>query len=268
MPIGQHSRLNWEFYAVVKGRCGILLESGDKLPLMERCLWVFPPHHIHGWHGERRHCHVVVLHTGSVPRQLISAIPAVGFLVKPLSDSECRQIQELARALEPDFHERNSLSELRVDRALIDLTLLAIGGVSSPQPKPGTKRMTEKVDEAIAWFRHHLRERPAMEEVAAAVHVSPSHLRRLFMTVLKQNPRSVLGQVQIEVAMRLLASSDLKIESIAAESGFASSRDFARVFSSHQGCSPSDWRRTVQPPYAEPGQVGTGARETAGRAKP
>jgi AraC-like DNA-binding protein len=142
MPIGPHSRLNWEFYAVVKGRCGVLLESGEKLPLRANCLWVFPPHHV--------------------------------------------------------------------------------------------------------------REQPGMEEVAAAVHVSSSHLRRLFVTVRHQSPRAVLVNAQIEIAMRLLAGSDLKIESVAAEAGFTSARDFSRVFSARKGCSPSEWRRKVQPPYVEP----------------
>ena len=262
MPIGPHSRLNWEFYSVVQGRCGVLLEGGRKLPLRESCLWVFPPHHVHGWHGERRHCCVVVVHTGAVPRQLVDAIPPGGFLEHSLTEPEARRIEELGRALEPDFHDRNSLSELRFDRAIIDLTLLALGGIASPAPSTANRRMTERVDAAITWFRRHLREKPAMEQVAAAVHCSPSHLRRLFMTVLKQNPRAVLGTTQIETAMRLLSESDLKIESVASESGFASSRDFSRVFSAHKGCSPSDWRRKVQPPYVEPKRARYTRRET------
>ncbi len=187
-----------------------------------------------------------------MPRQLIEAIPDIGFIEHSLTESESSQVEDLGRALEPDFHDRNSLSELRADRAIIDLTLLALGGVSSPAPASTNWRMTEKVDSAIAWFRRHLREKPGIEEVAAAVHCSPSHLRRLFMTVLKQSPRTVLSTAQIEVAMRLLAGSDLKIESVATEAGFASARDFSRVFSARKGCSPRDWRRKLQPPYVEP----------------
>ena len=259
MPIGSHSRLNWEFYAVVEGRCGVLLDSGEKLPLRDHCMWVFPPHHLHGWHGERRPCHVVVLHCGAVPRQLAEAIPEAGFLERELDESKCQRIAELGSALDADFHERNSLSELRFDRAIIDFTLLALDGIESQSPCTVNRRMTEKVDSAVAWFRRHLREQPTIDDVAAAVHVSPSHLRRLFMMVVKQSPRAVLGNAQVEFAMRLLSGSDLKIESVAAESGFASARDFSRVFSAHQGCSPSDWRRKVQPPYAEPRRVANGA---------
>jgi AraC family transcriptional regulator len=232
---------------VVKGRCGVILESGEKMPLRENCLWIFPPHHLHGWHGERRQCSVVILQSGSVPRQLVEAVPPAGFFEQALTEAESGRVEALGRTLEPEFRDRNLLSELRFDRAIIDLTLLALGSVVSRSPSAHNRRMTEKVDTAIAWFRRHLREHPAMEDVAAAVHVSPSHLRRLFATVFKQSPRAVLGNTQIDIAMRLLAGSDLKIESIAAESGFASARDFSRVFSARKGCSPSDWRRKIQP---------------------
>lgn len=259
MPIGSHSRLNWEFYAVVNGRCGVLLGSGERLPLRASCLWVFPPHHAHGWHGEKRHCSVVVVHCGTVPRQLMEAVPNDGFLEHPLTEAECRKITELGQALDLDFHQRNTLSELRFDRAILDLALIALAGLAEPSRKVTNQRIAEKVDTAVTWFRRHLREQPRMEEVAAAVHVSPSHLRRLFMTVLGQSPRTVLGNAQIEIAMRLLSGSDLKIESVAAEAGFASARDFSRVFSAHQGCTPSDWRWKVQPPYAEQSPSANGA---------
>ncbi len=253
--------MNWEFRAVVKGRCGVIMESGEKLPLREHCLWIFPPQHVHGWHGGRGGCNVVVLQSASVPRQLLESVPVAGFFEHQLSESESRSVEELARLLEPDFKDRNMLSELRFDRAIIDLTLLVLGSFAESSPNAVNLRMAEKVDAAIAWFRRHLREHPAMEDVAAAVHVSPSHLRRLFVSVLKQSPRAVLGNTQIEIAMRLLAGSDLKIESVAAEAGFASARDFSRVFSARKGCSPSDWRRRVRPAASEGAE---GERKAAG----
>jgi len=247
--------MNWEFRAVVSGSCGLILASGEKLPLRENCLWIFPPQHAHGWHGGRRECNVVILQSTTVPRQLLESVPGVGFFEQQLTLEESRQVEELGRQLNPDFMDRNMLSELRFDRAIIDLSLLALGSMAARSPSAVNRRMTEKVDAAIVWFRRHLREKPGMEEVAAAVHVSPSHLRRLFGTVLKQSPRAVFGNSQIEIAMRLLAGSDLKIESVAAESGFASARDFSRVFSARKGCSPSDWRRRVRPAGAESGET-------------
>lgn len=247
---------------MVKGRCGVILESGEKLPLREKCLWIFPPQHVHGWYGERKQCSVVVLQSASVPRQLVESMPAAGYYEQMLTEKESSQVNQLGRELKPDFQDRNLLSELRFDRAIIDLTMLAIGSKAASSPSPVNRRMAEKVDAAVVWFRRHLRDQPAMEDVAAAVHVSPSHLRRLFVTVLKQSPRVVLGTQQIEIATRLLAGSDLKIESVASEAGFASARDFSRVFSGHKGCSPSDWRRRMCPEEGESAGEGKSVDET------
>jgi AraC family transcriptional regulator len=129
MPILPHTRVNWEFYAVVQGRCGVLLDHEEKMPLRARRRWVFPPGHLHGWHGEEEHCSVVVLHASSVPRQLVEAIPSSGILERRITGAQCRQIEAIERAIEPDFHKPTLLSELHFNRAIIDLSVIALGGV-------------------------------------------------------------------------------------------------------------------------------------------
>jgi len=105
MPILPHTRVNWEFYAVVQGRCGVLLDH------------------------EEEHCSVVVLHASSVPRQLVEAIPSSGILERRITGAQCRQIEAIERAIEPDFHKPTLLSELHFNRAIIDLSVIALGGV-------------------------------------------------------------------------------------------------------------------------------------------
>src|SRR5271166_1205159 len=140
MPILQHTRVNWEFYAVIQGRCGVLLDNDEKLPLRAKRLWVFPPGHLHGWHGEEEHCSVVVVHASRVPRQLVEAIPVSGILERRLTAVQCRQIEAIERAIEMDFHNPNPLSELHFDRAILDLSVIALGG-ELPTTRRPAKRM-------------------------------------------------------------------------------------------------------------------------------
>jgi AraC family transcriptional regulator len=128
MPILPHTRVNWEFYAVVQGRCGVLLDHDEKLSLRAQRLWVFPPGHIHGWHGEEEHCSVVVVHAASVPKQLVAAIPSSGILERRITTIQCRQIRAIERAIEPDYYTPSPLSELRFKGAIIDLAVMALGG--------------------------------------------------------------------------------------------------------------------------------------------
>jgi hypothetical protein len=88
-PILQHTRLNWEFYAVIQGRCGVLLDRDEKL---------------------------------------VAAVPSSGILERRLTAVQCRQIEAIERAIEPKFHNPTPLSELYFHRAVIDLSLIALGG--------------------------------------------------------------------------------------------------------------------------------------------
>lgn len=150
MPILQHTRVNWEFYAVVQGRCGLLLDQDEKLPLRARRLWVFPPGHLHGWHGEEEHCSVVVVHAATVPKQLVASIPSSGILERRITASQCRHIEAIERAIEPDFHNPSPLSDLHFNRAIIDLAVIALGGALARPRRCDNLRRLEESDIALA----------------------------------------------------------------------------------------------------------------------
>lgn len=139
---------NWEFYAVVQGRCGVLLDHDEKLPLRFRRLWVFPPGHRHGWYGEE-HCSVVVVHASSVPRQLVEAIPSSGIIERRITGAQCRQIEAIERAIEPDLHQPSPLSELHFNRAIIDLSVIALGGVLARPRRTANRRSSQESDVAL-----------------------------------------------------------------------------------------------------------------------
>jgi hypothetical protein len=151
MPIIQHTRRNWEFYCVVEGRCGVLLDGDEKLPLRTRRLWVFPPGHLHGWHGEEAHCSVVVVHAAIVPSQLAEAISPCGILGRRLTTLQCRQVENLERALETDFHSPNALSELKFKRAIINLTVIALGGDIAALTRSPRRRIRQSTNMEAAY---------------------------------------------------------------------------------------------------------------------
>jgi hypothetical protein len=52
MPIAPHKRFSWEFFAVIRGNCGLLLKNDTDIPLKCSHLWLLPPYHFHGWHSK------------------------------------------------------------------------------------------------------------------------------------------------------------------------------------------------------------------------
>src|SRR5277367_4504406 len=51
-PMHIHQRDNWEFFAVLRGKCGPVLNETGPAILQRSHLWIFPPETAHGWKGD------------------------------------------------------------------------------------------------------------------------------------------------------------------------------------------------------------------------
>ena len=268
MPVAPHSLSSWEFFAVLKGQCGVTLKTGEKLPLRKECLWIFPADFVHGWHGDGQKCSVISFQVAEPPVHLIAATRVDKFLEHPLLPEEAKEITGLRNVIKPDFQTRDMINELRFDRAIIQMSLMALAGVTV-EPEEFTRLRTEKkVHEALRWFKKHIKEQPTVREIAAAVEISSTSLRRFFIGALNKKPYQVLTEIQLEVATALLETTDLKLASVAAKAGFGSSRAFVRVFTTQMGCSPRVWRLKVRAMTPnednEPAQNITGQENASG----
>lgn len=248
-PMKAIVRMNWEFFAVISGRCAPRLEGRPRPPLRERTFWVFPPGSSHVWAGTSRGvAHVAVFHFGSVPALLATAMREHGFLELALGEEECRRLGDLARQLQPDFQHPNNFSNLVFQGALIELSLLALKKLPerrAPLPQDYAKQIVEA---AASWYADNLRANPTIEEIARRVNVSPSTLRRAFQRHLRERPIKVFARIQLEAAMRLMTETNLKLDTIASECGFSSTSDFCRTFKAQTKVTPNVWRRTILPP--------------------
>ena len=251
-PLKPLARMNWEFFAVLKGRCAPLIDDQKTVPLAEHTLWVTAPGSAHTWAGDgARAAQVAVFHFGSVPAVLEAHVREGGQIAVPLKPAECRRLQLLARQLQPEFHQPTRLSNLVFQSALLELTLLTLRKlpqVKTGQLEGGAERVVEN---ATTWYSEHLRANPSITEVAREVHVSPSTLRRLFRRVLREQPARVFGRLQIERGMRLMTETQLKLDTIAEECGFTCTSDFCRAFKAFTKVTPTVWRQTIlSPPRA------------------
>jgi len=256
-PLAPHRRANWEFQAVVAGRCVPTDEAGHALgPPVGRRLWVTPPGHLHGWVGvPGRPCRIVVGHFERVPEALPS-LREKAPIERPLTPAEARQVEALMLALLPDFRRPTNLSPLRFERAALELTLLALQSVIVEQP---TDFAGEKVAQALAWYSEQMERRPSMAEVAQAVYLSASQLRRLFRQHGAGTPLREMKRLQLDRAMLLVRHTDETFGRIAHTCGFGSASDFSRVFHRHSGHSPAAERRATQ------GAAAAGSRTVSGK---
>ncbi len=243
-PLRATRRTAWEFQAVVKGSCGVSIPDERKSLLREKTLWIFPPGHLHGWTGDpTSSCEVAVFHFTQIPELLQEQIAKKDFLTLSLNLPALRFLKERSASLESDWLQPGKLSDLRIEQALLELTLLILENKegSSTHPDP------LKVERAIHWALDQLPRRPSLHSVAEAVHSSPAHLRRLFHRVKHASPQEVLREVRLKRAAGMMKHTNERLDQVAESCGFQSASDFSRAFYKSYGIRPSSYRQNRNP---------------------
>ncbi len=103
----------------------------------------------------------------------------------------------------------------------------------------------EGVCRALRHIFNHFAEPLAMHDIAAAAGMSERSLHLAFTRHLGSTPGVKLIQARIEHASRLLASTNEKIECIAARSGYPSLNAFFMAFKKATGRTPAGFRRDM-----------------------
>jgi transcriptional regulator GlxA family with amidase domain len=102
---------------------------------------------------------------------------------------------------------------------------------------------TDPIGRATAWALANLRLPLHVEELAEHARMSPRNFSRHFRRATGTTPARWLLSRRLDRARGLLETSDLPIEQVAAESGFASVVTFRQRFAAAYSTTPSSYRR-------------------------
>jgi AraC family transcriptional regulator, arabinose operon regulatory protein len=125
--------------------------------------------------------------------------------------------------------------------ALEEVVLLTAGAARGTRTGTGVDPRVRRAQQLIAadpGAPHTVR------SLAAEVSLSPSRFAHLFTRQLGRSPMRELREARLNHAARLLESTDLSVERVAAASGFASPFHFNRVFRARYGTPPGAYRTT------------------------
>lgn len=253
-PMRCNTRTNWEFYAVIKGHCAPARRDGQKPALQQKTLWVFAPECSHAWIDDRRNkYHRISMHFGSVPYPLDEIVRQHGgCLERPLNDADIARLEAIAAEIEPHYQRPNQLSTLHFEGRLMDLSLMMLAGNESVQLSALPDLANFKVESALTWYAVNLARGPTVKEVADAVHVSTSHLRRLFWQVRRASPKTAFQRIRLEKAQDLMSRTALTLEDVARLCGYTGSSHFCREYRAFHNFTPTYWRKKLIDRFNKP----------------
>lgn len=99
------------------------------------------------------------------------------------------------------------------------------------------------VQEAKAYIEKFLSEEIGREDVAAAVHLNPDYLSRIFKKSTGDSIQEYIWKRRLEKAVLLLQTTELSMGDVAAQTGFSSSSHFSTMFKKVMGVTPREFRR-------------------------
>jgi AraC-like DNA-binding protein len=106
-----------------------------------------------------------------------------------------------------------------------------------------TVEAPEKIKNIRDYIEEHYAESISLEGLSDIFALSMYHLSREFKKYIGQSPGVYLRMIRIANAKALLHSTDMKIDGIAREVGFADNTHFFEVFKKYEHISPAAYRR-------------------------
>lgn len=153
---------------------------------------------------------------------------------------------DLALALVAEDHG----SEVAVAVARIMVMYLQRPGGQSQVSVPLSRSGGDRRDlrELRSWMSEHLDGDLSVPALAGRVSLSERHFARVFLADTGITPAAYVEQLRVEGARRMFEQTDLLPRQIARSCGLGSVETLHRVFRTHLGTTPGEYRRRFRPP--------------------
>ncbi len=159
--------------------------------------------------------------------------------------------RQFCRKIQPQLC---ALSRLEgMDRLLIFLSILnemsketEVKYLNSYTIAVNNHEESARIKRIFAFVMQHFQQEIHLEEVASLAHLSPSAFSRYFKQRTRQTFSSVLAEIRIEHACKLIQHSENSIADICFASGFQNLSNFNRQFKKIKKLSPLDYRHQFE----------------------
>lgn len=114
---------------------------------------------------------------------------------------------------------------------------------------------SDLLSDTVAWMQSHVDERMSVEDLAERSAMSARTFARRFQAATGTTPHHWLQMQRVRLAQRLLETSDLPIEFVAAQSGFSTAANLRKHFGRMVHTSPQGYRQAFRDRHVDNAQV-------------
>lgn len=147
-----------------------------------------------------------------------------------------RQAAALQNHTNTEFQTRNLFSE-------IWLLLLEEALASEKNSVPVKLINQERIQTMLSFIQSNFADKISLEDIAASVSIGKREALRCFQNSIHQTPFEYLLAYRIEIAEKLLKTTNHSIVEIALQSGFNNEAYFCKVFKKMTGMTPGTYRK-------------------------
>lgn len=142
-------------------------------------------------------------------------------------------------------------SEFRTRNIFSDIWLLLMRELETQDSPPPVSQ--ERIQLMLAYIQQHFREKITLEQIAAAAAVSQRECLRCFRSCIQTTPFAYLTDYRLQVAERLLRTTNRSVTEIALETGFSDGAYFTKLFRQSRSLSPTQYLRCGADPKGKTG---------------
>lgn len=145
------------------------------------------------------------------------------------------------------LHENHTeFSELMIRGNLYKICAYILQGFISQTDTSHTfknLRSVTNIEKALELIYYHYTDELRIEHIADLCGYSKSNFCKIFKNITGKTFHNFLNYHRVQVACDLLRETDIAVEDIAEEVGFADAKSLCRVFKQHMNCTPGNFRK-------------------------
>lgn len=248
-----------EIVCLLEGSVQISLES-DIYLLRPRDILMIGGGVVHSFLAQPSGCRMLILQFGKAFFETYAAVLSERRIIHPLlrwdeaetdEEKKARYLELEAQILKManEYQRKEEGYALAVKARLLDLVVHILRFVPmerfSPQERRNRLERLERLDKVFQYVDEHIDEEIRIVDVARIANFSIFHFTRFFKSSTGMTFGEYLNSFRVKRAEWYLTSTEDTVTEVAFKAGFNSLQTFDRVFKSHKGCSPTEYRRAI-----------------------